>query len=170
MAQDRTSDTHGDESGQEPLLDPAEEELYAGTKIDSEEEALASEEALEEALSVGGAVQPEDTEVQGTAYTLGRWRVLPGQKAEFIAAWHDLGALFWQLPQSPIGQGMLVQSVGDPDLFYSFDPWHSLADIAAMRQDAGVQAALAALHAHCSEASADMYRLVATEEMDETDQ
>lgn len=169
MAQDSTSHMRSDESGQEPLLDPAEEELYAGTKIDSEEEALASEEALEEALSVGGTVQPEDTEVQGMAYTLGRWRVLPGQKAEFIATWHDLGALFWQLPQPPAGQGVLVQSVTDPDLFYSFGPWQSLADIAAMRQDAAVQAALAALHAHCSEASADIYRLVATEEMDKTD-
>ena len=169
MAQDTTPHTHGelhthgDEGEQEPRLAPAEEELYAGTKIDSEEEALASEEAVEEALTVGGAVLPEDTEVQGIVYTLGRWRVLPEQKADFIAAWHELGTVLRQLPHPPVGQGVLVQSVAEPDLFYSFGPWPSLDAITSMRQDAAAGAALAALRALCSEVTTGAYRVVATE-------
>ncbi len=161
MAQDSTRPVRGDEG--EPQLAPhqSEEELYAGTKIDSEAEALASEEAVEEALTVGGAVLPEDSDVQGTAYTLGLWRVLPEQKAAFIDAWHQLAALFAQLPHPPSGQGVLIQSVAEPDLFYSFGPWQSLADIEAMRQDADVLAALAALRACCSESTAGAYRKVA---------
>lgn len=156
--------TQGETSEQKPLLDPAEEELYAGTKIDSEAEALASAQAVEEALTVGGALPPEDTDVQGMAYTLGMWRVQPGQKAAFIAAWHELAALFRQLPQPPGGQGVLIQSITEPDLFYSFGPWQSMADIEAMRQDAGVQAAIGGLRSMCSAAGAGSYRIIATEE------
>jgi hypothetical protein len=163
MAQDSTRDSRGDEREQEPILDPAEEELYAGTKIDSEAEALASEEAVEAALAVDSAVLPADTEVQGAVYTMGRWRVPPEQQAAFIAAWHALGTVFRNLSHPPIGHGVLVQSVDEPDLFYSFGPWQSLADIEAMRQHADAQAALAALRAYCSEATAGAYRLVAQE-------
>lgn len=144
---------------QEPV--PPEEDLYAGTKIDSEDEALASEEAVEEALTVGGALPPEATDLQGIAYTLGMWRVEPGQKADFIAAWQQLASLFSQLRLPPSGKGVLIQSVAEPDLFYSFGPWQNLSDIEAMRQDAGVQAALEALRGYCQEASAGAYRLVA---------
>lgn len=165
MAQDKPQPMRGDEG--EPQLAPnqTEEELYAGTKIDSEVEALASEEAVEEALTVGGAVLPEDTEVQGTVYTLGRWRVLPEQKTAFIDAWHQLSDLFAQLPQPPSGQGVLIQSITEPDLFYSFGPWQSLDEIEAMRQDAAAKAGLAALRACCSEAADGSYRLVAQSEL-----
>lgn len=168
MTQDRMRPVHGDGGDQEPRLDPAEEELYAGTKIDSQDEALASEEAVEEALTVGGTVLPEDTDVHDTAYLLGRWRVLPEQKADFIAAWHELAAQLRRLPNPSAGEDVLIQSVSDPDLFYSLTPWQNLADIEAMRQDAGAQAAIAALRAYCSEAESDVYRTVAEDaEQDE---
>jgi hypothetical protein len=163
MAQDRTPHGRGDAGEQEPLLDPAEEELYAGTKIDSEEEVLAAEEAVEDALAVGGTVLPQDTEVQGMAYMMGRWRVRPEQKADFIAAWHELGTRFRTLPHPPADKGVLVQSVDEPDLFYSFSPRLSLTDIQTMHQDAAVQAALATLRDYCSEVTTGTYRVVATE-------
>jgi hypothetical protein len=122
---------------------------------------------VEEALTVGSVVPPEDTDVQGMAYTLGMWRVQPGQKAAFIAAWHELAALFRRLPQPPAGRGVLIQSVEEPDLFYSFGPWQSPDDVDAMRQDVAVQAALKQLHGLCSTANAGVYRIVAEETAEE---
>lgn len=96
-------------------------------------------------------------------YTLGAWRVKPGQEADFIAAWQDLGAVFQRLPQPPpAGQGTLVQSLTEPTLFYSFGPWRQMADIQAMRADPEAQAALARLRALCVEAAPGSFQVVAT--------
>jgi hypothetical protein len=144
-------DGENDDSDQVP--DIGDEGLFSGTKIDSEEEALAT----------GVAVEATTTafDTQGALYTLGMWRVKPGQQADFIAAWQALGDIFRQLPQPPAGKGTLVQSVSDPSLFYSFGPWVTLADIEAMRQDDQARAGLEALRRYCTEALAGAYRTVA---------
>jgi hypothetical protein len=129
----------------------ADEELYTGTKIDSQEEDLALE----------GPLEPAEARAQGEVYTLGLWRVTPGQEAEFIGAWQALAEIFRQLPQPPAGKGVLVQSVTEPTLFYSFGPWHSLADIEAMRNDAKAQAGLEELRQLCDTVQPGAYRLVA---------
>ncbi|HXF62003.1 MAG TPA: hypothetical protein VNK95_10315, partial [Caldilineaceae bacterium] len=65
--------------GGEPPSPVADEELYTGTKIDSEEEALASEV---EALRASGLLEQTDATGVGGVYTLGMWRVKPGQEEE----------------------------------------------------------------------------------------
>ncbi len=65
-------------------------------------------------------------------YTLGVWRVKDGEQSEFIAAWQALGHYFHSLPRPP-GRGTLVQSVDEPQQFYSFGPWRTLDDIREMR-------------------------------------
>lgn len=148
---------NGENDDVEQAPDIGDEGLFSGTKIDSEEEALASNVPAEAA-----AIVPD---TQGALYTLGMWRVKPGQQANFIAAWQALNDIFRQLPQPPTGKGTLVQSVSDPLLFYSFGPWLSLADIEAMRQDARAQAGLEALRHYCTEAVTGAYRTVAEAEI-----
>jgi len=143
----------GENGNVEQVPDIGDEGLFSGTKIDSEEEALASGVPVEPTAIVA--------DTQGALYTLGMWRVKPGQQADFIAAWQALGDIFRQLPQPPAGKGTLVQSVSDPSLFYSFGSWLSLADIEAMRQHDQARAGLETLRHYCTEAVTGAYRMVA---------
>jgi heme-degrading monooxygenase HmoA len=97
--------------------------------------------------------------MEGTPYTLAKWRVAPGKAEEFVAAWRDLGEVFSRLPKPPI-EGTLVQSTTDPQLYYSFGPWRSAEDVAAMRTDPEAQTALARLRALCEEATPGSYQVV----------
>jgi len=94
-------------------------------------------------------------------YTLALWRVQPGREREFVQAWKELGEAFRGLPDPP-GEGTLVQSVEDPQRFYSFGWWQRLEDIQAMRADPEAAAMLAKLAALCTEAQPGAYRVVAT--------
>lgn len=94
-------------------------------------------------------------------YTLGVWRVKPGQEDAFIQAWKDLGIVFTHLPQPPNGSGKLIQSLTDSSLFYSFGPWRSLEDIQAMRSSPDAQARLGKLRELYTEATPGNFRVVA---------
>lgn len=94
-------------------------------------------------------------------YTLGLWRVKEGREGEFIAAWKELGAVFAALPQPPLARGLLLQSTADPKLFYSFGPWRSAEDVAAMRANVHAQAGIQKLRELCTEATPGTFRVVA---------
>jgi hypothetical protein len=98
--------------------------------------------------------------MQEMVYTLGAWRVKPGQEAEFVAAWKALGDIFGGLEHPP-GTGTLIQSVSDPALFYSFGPWKRMEDIQAMRDDPQAQAGIQRIMDLCTEATPGAFRLVA---------
>jgi hypothetical protein len=142
----------GENDNMEQVSDIGDEGLFSGTKIDSEEEALASSVAIEPTATVNN--------LQGALYTLDMWRVKPGQQADFIAAWQALGNIFQHLPQPPAGKGTLIQSVSDPALFYSIGSWVTLADIEAMRNDAEARARLETLRQYCTEAETEAYLTV----------
>lgn len=94
-------------------------------------------------------------------YTLGEWRVKAGREADFIAAWQALGRYFAELPNPP-GEGTLVQSVDDPQLFYSFGPWDRLEDIEEMRSQPETPAEIGKLMELCEEGRPGAFRVVAT--------
>lgn len=98
--------------------------------------------------------------MQGRPYTLALWRVQPGREDEFVQAWKDLGEAFGRLPDPP-GEGTLLQSVEDPQRFYSFGWWQRLEDIQAMRAHPDAAAALARLAGLCTESQPGAYRVVA---------
>jgi heme-degrading monooxygenase HmoA len=100
--------------------------------------------------------------VQDRPYTLALWRVQPGRQDEFVQAWKDLGEVFRGLPDPPGGEGTLLQSVEDPQRFYSFGWWQRLEDVQAMRTNPAAGAAIARLAALCSKAQPGTYRVVAT--------
>jgi len=94
-------------------------------------------------------------------YTLGVWRVGPGQEATFVQAWKALGDVFARWPRPPAGQGTLIQSIADTGLFYSFGPWHSLEDISAMRANLDAQKGIGRLRELCTEATPGAFKVVA---------
>lgn len=94
-------------------------------------------------------------------YTLGTWRVKDGKQAEFVDAWKTLGGYFRSLPHPP-GQGTLLQSVDEPQLFYSFGPWRSLDDVQEMRSQPETAKEIAKLMDLCEEGRPGAFRLVAT--------
>jgi hypothetical protein len=98
--------------------------------------------------------------MQEVVYTLGVWRVKPGHQTDFIAAWKALGETFSGLSRPP-GKGTLIQSLSDPELFYSFGPWNRLEDIQEMRGDPRVQAGIQRLMDLCTEGTPGTFRVVA---------
>ena len=99
--------------------------------------------------------------MQGDVYTLGVWKVKPGEEESFIAVWKELGDFFLSLPKPP-GPGTLVQSLEDATLFYSFGPWNSLEDIQAMRAHPRAPAMIGKLASLCEQATPGSFRVVAT--------
>ncbi len=100
--------------------------------------------------------------MEGEAYTLAVWRIKPGLEDEFVELWKgDLAAFFLGLPNPP-GNGTLVRSVEDPQLFYSFGPWRSLDDIKEMRANPQTQEVMGRLANLCDEAKPGAFRVVAT--------
>jgi heme-degrading monooxygenase HmoA len=97
----------------------------------------------------------------GRPYTLGSWRVQPGREAEFVQAWLELAEVFKRLAAPP-GEGMLLQSVDDTQVFYSVGDWPSLDAIHAMRADPDARAGLARLAGLCSQGRPGIFRVVAT--------
>lgn len=97
---------------------------------------------------------------EATYYTHAEWRVRNGHEAEFITAWHEMSDAFASLAARPLW-GTLIQSEHDLTLFYSFGPWASAADIAAMRSDAAARAAIQRVMALCEHATPGTYREVA---------
>jgi hypothetical protein len=93
-------------------------------------------------------------------YTHAEWLVLPGREEEFIAAWKELGDAFAALEHPPIW-GTLLRSTSERRLFYSFGPWRSVADVAAMRAHAPTQVSLQRVGALCERATPGGYERVA---------
>jgi heme-degrading monooxygenase HmoA len=99
--------------------------------------------------------------VSDEIYTLGVWRVKDGKQSDFVDAWRALGRHFRGLPQPP-GEGTLLQSLDDPQQFYSFGPWRSLDDIDAMRSHPDTPEEIGNLMDLCEEGNPGAFRVVAT--------
>lgn len=94
-------------------------------------------------------------------YTLGVWRVREGKENEFVEAWKGLGSFFRSLPHPP-GIGTLLQSLEDPQQFYSFGPWAALDDIQAMRDHPDASMEIGKLMDLCEEGRPGAFRVAAT--------
>jgi len=99
-------------------------------------------------------------------YTHAEWRVKPGRESEFVAAWRALADAFAALDRPPLW-GTLLQSESEPRVFYSFGPWRSAADVAAMRSDPEAQAAIGRVVDLCESAAPGPCLLVAHVEVRE---
>ena len=94
-------------------------------------------------------------------YTLGVWRVKDGRQGEFVEAWKGLGRFFRGLPHPP-GEGTLLQSLDEPQQFYSFGPWRTLDDIQEMRGHPDAPGEIGKLMDLCDEGRPGRFRVVAS--------
>lgn len=94
-------------------------------------------------------------------YTLGVWRVKHGREDEFVAAWQALGRYFNGLPHPP-GKGTLLQSLDEPQQFYSFGPWLSIDDIQEMRNHPETPTEISRLMDLCEDGRPGAFRVAAT--------
>jgi len=94
-------------------------------------------------------------------YTLGVWRVKDGSQSEFVEAWKELGRFFRNLPNPP-GEGTLLQSLDEPQQFYSFGPWRTIDDIQEMRGHPETPKEISKLMSLCEEGRPGTFRVVAT--------
>jgi len=94
-------------------------------------------------------------------YTLGVWRVKDGKEGEFVEAWIGLGRHFRSLANPP-GEGTLLQSLDEPQQFYSFGPWQRLDDIQEMRSHPDTPTEIGKLMELCEEGRPGTFRVVAT--------
>lgn len=101
-------------------------------------------------------------------YTHAEWRVTPGREDEFVAAWQALADAFAALPKPPLW-GTLVRSETEPTVFYSFGPWSSSEDVAAMRADPQARAAIERAVALCQRATPGNCSLVIHVDLRERD-
>lgn len=97
---------------------------------------------------------------ESIVFTHAEWRVQAGREEEFIAAWRALADTFAALPARPLW-GTLVRSEQEPTLFFSFGPWASDADVAAMRADPAARGAIERVAALCERATPGTYRQMA---------
>ena len=67
-------------------------------------------------------------------YTLGVWTVRPGAEDDFVAAWRDMAA--GTVTDFPAATAMLLRDRDRPNLFISYGPWQSLAEIESWRGSA----------------------------------
>lgn len=93
------------------------------------------------------------------AYTLAMYRVRPGREEEFITIWNELAETFVSLPNPPIA-GTLIRSLADRSLFYSFGPWNSAEDVAAMRSNPEAGEMFARIGALCEDLRPGDYEVV----------
>ena len=93
-------------------------------------------------------------------YTHAMWKVKPGMQEKFITAWEQLAKLFSSLPQPPVEKGVLIQSLNDQTLYYSFGPWEKMDDLTAMRNNEDVQKAMQQLRQLCEEMTPGAYKLI----------
>lgn len=101
-----------------------------------------------------------DAVTDSNVYTHAEWLVHPGREDEFITAWNDLASAFAALEHPPLW-GSLLRSTTEPRLFYSFGPWRSAEDVAAMRAHAPTVAVLQRVRALCERATPGGYERVA---------
>lgn len=102
-----------------------------------------------------------------SAYTLATYRVKPGRHHEFIECWNQLAELFVNLPNPPIA-GTLIRNLTDRSLFHSFGPWHSEADVRAMRENGQAGEMFARLRELCDELTAGDYEVIRHIDVDES--
>lgn len=78
-----------------------------------------------------------------SVYTVGLWRVKPGQEESFVAAWSDMAAR--TADDFPGAQAVLLRDRDTPGLFLSSGPWKSLEEIETWRGSATFQEGVATI-------------------------
>jgi quinol monooxygenase YgiN len=93
-------------------------------------------------------------------YTLGIWKVKPGNEQAFISEWQAL-ATWTEEHFSSGGKGYLLQDTHNPQFFISFGSWKDAQTIASWRATLEFQAFVAKAKLWCEEWQPHSMNLVA---------
>ena len=92
-------------------------------------------------------------------YTLAIWKVKENNRIEFINLWEkELASAF--IEANPYANGTLIQSLENPEIFFSFGPWSNLEQMQAARSDKKVRAAISKLISLCVEAKPGSFKKI----------
>jgi heme-degrading monooxygenase HmoA len=81
-----------------------------------------------------------------TVYTVGLWRVKPGEEDAFVSAWREMATK--TASAFPGATAVLLQDRDTPGLFVSSGPWESLEQIESWRASATFTAGVAGIRPH----------------------
>ena len=94
-------------------------------------------------------------------YTLAYWKVKENKEMEFKNIWEkELAAAF--IAVNPYAKGTLIQSLDNPNIFYSFGPWSNLELMQKARANEKVRSIIAKLASLCDDAKLGSYRKILT--------
>jgi hypothetical protein len=99
-------------------------------------------------------------DLSGKPFTTATFRVAQSNHEAFKLAWVALCTAFQRLPRPPAGAMTLVQSADDPEVFLSLGPWHTQADIEAMRVDPGINILMSSMMALCRDAMRGVFVVI----------
>ena len=81
-----------------------------------------------------------------SVYTVGLWRVKPGDEAAFVEAWRAMATA--TAADVPAASAVLLRDRDTPQLFVSCGPWESLEQIEAWRASATFTTGVGAIRPH----------------------
>jgi len=91
---------------------------------------------------------PERTNMDDEYYTFNLWKIKDGNLEEFLRIWEkELAHEFIKL--NPYSKITLIQSLDNPNIFYSFGPWIKLSQMQAARSNEKYRLAISKLVSLC---------------------
>ncbi len=84
-------------------------------------------------------------------YTLTSWKIKDNKQEEFLDIWEkDFAAAFIKL--NPYSKVTLIQSLENPNIYYSFGPWLNLEQMQSSRSSDIYRSVISKLVSLCDEA------------------
>ena len=81
-------------------------------------------------------------------YTFNLWKIKDGNLNEFLHIWEkELAQVFIKL--NPYSKITLIQSLDNPNIYYSFGPWIKLSQMQASRSNENYRSAISKLVSLC---------------------
>jgi quinol monooxygenase YgiN len=92
-------------------------------------------------------------------YNLALWKVKNNKQEEFLHIWEiDFASAFIKL--NPYSKVTLIQSLENPDIYYSFGAWIDLKEMQSARASDHYRSAISKLVALCTEARPGSFKNV----------
>jgi heme-degrading monooxygenase HmoA len=92
-------------------------------------------------------------------YSFGAWTIKPGREDEFKTAWNDF-AQWTAEARAGAAEGVLVQDIDDPRLFYCFWPFDSQEAIDRWRSDLMFRQHMMRMKAYCENCRPSVTKMV----------
>jgi len=94
-------------------------------------------------------------------YTLSLWKIKDGNRDEFLYVWKNEFVSEY-LRFNPYSSATLIQSLENPNVYYSFSPWANLETLQSARSDEKVRAIISKLVELCIEAKPGSFKKIET--------